>query len=245
MRRTWPVYLLLVVIFLLITAVPVTARPNRQSPYVGQIISPQPNSDPLRGSVEIVGIATHPNFLKYDVYVLTGRAEDDWIAIVTGVEQKVESPSRLAVWDTTQIPDGQYLLLLRVWDRDGGLQDFQFQFYSVLNSRAPDTPTPEVTPTATQSLPTVPPQTPTVLIDQPPTATAPPMPPPGGPSTVTPTSEPSPLSALNTTGWRDAFCSGVWLVTALFAVWGMIWILRQGLRWFFKRQRKRGLLPPR
>ena len=64
---------------------PVAARPAHQSPFVGQIISPQPNSEPLRGTVEIVGIATHPNFWKYDVYALTGRAEDEWIPIVTGI----------------------------------------------------------------------------------------------------------------------------------------------------------------
>jgi hypothetical protein len=242
MRRTWPIHLLLVGLFLLTSASPVAARPARQSPYVGQIISPQPNSEPLRGSVEIVGIATHPNFWKYDLYALTGRAEDEWISIATGVEQKVESPSRLAVWDTTQVRDDEYILLLRVWDRDGGLQDFQFLRYAVLNARPPDTPTPEATPT--QPLPTVPPQTPTVLIEQPPTATPPPSPTPGGPPTATPTSGPSPLSTLSTGSWRDAFCNGAWLTAALFALWGIVWILRQGVRWVLKRQRKEQFLPP-
>jgi hypothetical protein len=243
MRRLWPIRLLLSGLFLLAVASPVAARPAQQSPFVGQIISPQPNSEPLRGSVEIVGIATHPNFWKYDIYALTGREGENWIPIVTGVEQKVESPSRLAVWDTTQVPDDEYILLLRVWDRDQGLQDFQFARYAVLNARPPDTPTPEATPT--QPLPTMPPQTPTVLIEQPPTTTARSSPMPGGPPTVTPTSKPSALSSLNLGGWQDAFCNGALLAAALFALWGIFWILRQGVRWILKRQRRGGFLPPR
>lgn len=241
MRRIWPLYLSLAALFLLLSAAPIAA----QSPFIGQIISPQPNSEPLRGSVEIVGIATHPNFWKYDIYALTGRAEDEWISIVTGIEQKVESPSRLAVWDTTQVPDGEYILLLRVWDRDQGLQDFQFSRYAVLNSRPPDTPTPAETPTPTQALPTVPPQTPTVMIEQPPTVPSRPSSTPSGPPTVTPTSGPSTLSGLNVGGWRNAFCDGVLVAAALFALWGILWILRQGVRWVLKRQRRKELLPPR
>jgi hypothetical protein len=148
MGRHWPFSLILTGLFIALLAAPVSARPAAQSPFVGQIIAPQPNSEPLRGSVEIVGVATHPNFWKYDLYALTGRAEDDWIPIVTGIEQRVDNPARLAVWDTTQVPDGEYILLLRVWDRDQGLQDFQFARYAVLNSRPPDTATPEAhTPT--------------------------------------------------------------------------------------------------
>ncbi len=243
MRRTWLIHLLLAGLVLLSVVPPALAQPTRQSPFVGQIISPQPNSEPLRGSVEIVGIASHPNFWKYDIYALTGRAQDEWIPIVTGVEQRVDSPSRLAVWDTTQVPDGEYILLLRVWDRDQGLQDFQFARYAVLNARPPDTPTPEATPT--QPLPTVPPQTPTVLIEQPPTSTPRPSPTPGGPPTATPTSRPSALAGLNLGGWQDAFCNGALLVAALFALWGIVWILRQGVRWVLKRQRSGGLLPHR
>ncbi len=244
MRRVWPLRLMLAGIILLIGVVPVLARPARQSPFVGQIISPQPNSDPLRGSVEIVGVAAHPNFWKYDVYALTGRSEDDWIPVVTGVEQRIDSPARLAVWNTTQVPDGEYILLLRVWDRDQGLQDFEFAWYAVLNSVPPDTATPEATPTTPPPLPTVPPQTPTVLIEQPPTSTPRPTITPGGPATATPTPSSSALSSLKLGAWQDAFCSGAYLAAALFAIWGIVWIIRQGVRWALKRQRRKGLLPP-
>jgi hypothetical protein len=244
MRRTWLSYLLLTGLFVLTCPLPVAARPAQQSPFVGQIISPQPNSQPLRGQVEIVGIASHPNFWKYDIYALTGRAEDEWIPIATGVEQRVDSPARLAIWDTNQVPDGEYILLLRVWDRDQGLQDFQFLSYEVANSRPVDTPTPEATPTPIELLPTVPPQTPTVLIEQPPTSTPRPTPTPGGPATATPTPSPSPLSALKLGAWREAFCNGALIAAALFALWAIFFIIRQGVRWVVKRQRSRGLLPP-
>ena len=242
MRQSWLRPLLLAGWLLLISVLPVFAR---QSPYVGQIISPQPNSEPLRGSVEVIGVATHPSFQKYDLYAVTGRAEDPWIPIITGVAQKVDSPARLAVWDTTQMPDGEYILLLRVWDQGGGLQDFQFARYAVLNSVPVDTPTPEISPTPTQALPTVPPQTPTVLIEQPPTSTPRSSPTPGGPETPTPTDEPSALSNLDLGGWGDSFCNGALLAAAVFALWGIVWILRQGLRWLIKQQRRGGFLTRR
>ncbi len=244
MRPSWLVRLLLSGLLLLTGVAPVAAHPARQSPFEGQIISPQPGSE-LRGSVEIVGFAKHPNFWKYDVYAMTGRVEDPWIPIATGVEQQVETPARLAVWNTSTVPDGEYILLLRVWDRNQGLQDFAFAPYFLVNSRPVDTPTPQASPTPFEILPTVPPQTPTVVIDQPPTATPRPSPTPGGPPTVTPTPGPSALSSLNIGGWRDAFCSGIWLAVALFALWGVVWIIRTGVRLAFKWQRKRKLLPRR
>jgi hypothetical protein len=245
MRCTWSLRILLAGLFFLAGVAPVAASPSQQSPFVGQIISPQPNSEALRGSVEIVGIATHPNFWKYDIYALTGRAEDDWLPVATGVEQRVDSPARLAIWDTTRVPDGEYILLLRVWDRDQGLQDFQFAPYAVANSRPPDTPTPAATATDTPPpLPTLAPQTATVFIEQPPTSTPAPTATPGGPVTPTPTPQPSVLSALNIGGWQDAFCNGALITAAIFALWGVVWILRQGARWVIKRQRSKGLLPP-
>ena len=148
-------------------------------------------------------------------------------------------------WDTTQVPDYEYILLLRVWDRDQGLQDFQFERYAVLNSRPPDTPTPEATATPFELLPTLPPQTPTILIEQPPTATARPSPTPGGPPTATPTASPSVLSSINLGDWQAAFCNGATIAGVLFAVWGAVWLVRGGARWIWKRQRGRSLLPPR
>jgi hypothetical protein len=246
MRRTLFLQGLLAGLFVLSGVVIAVASPAEQSPFVGQIISPQPNSQPLRGSIEIIGVAGHPNFWKYDIYVLTGRAEDDWIPLVTGVEQRVDSPARLAVWDTTRLADGDYILLLRVWDRDQGLQDFQALYYTVANNQPPDTPTPAETPTGTPlPLPTMPPQTPTVLIEQPPTSTPRPTATPGGPATPTPTPQPSVLAALNLGGWQDAFCNGAVITAALFAVWGVVWTVRRGLRWVVKRQRRRGLVPRR
>jgi hypothetical protein len=245
MRRTVRLCLVLGGLALFVCVTPVFARPASQSPFTGQIISPQPNAEPLRGQVEIVGIATHPDFWKYDIYALTGRAEDEWIPIITGVEQRVDSPARLAVWDTTKVPDYEYILLLRVWDRSQGLQDFQFERYAVLNSRPADTPTTEPTATPVELLPTLPPQTPTVLIEQPPTSTPRPSPTPGGPATATPTSSPSVLSSLNLEGWQESFCNGALLVSAAFALWGVVWILRQAVRWVVRRQRSRGLIPPR
>ena len=244
MRATWPVRLTLVGLFLLMLGLPVAARPAPQSPFEGQIISPQPGSE-LRGNVEIVGFAKHPNFWKYDVYALTGRVEDEWIPIATGVEQQVETPARLAVWNTTTVPDGEYILLLRVWDRNQGLQDFQFHPYYVVNSKPLASPTPVASPTPLEILPTVPPQTPTVVIEQPPTATPLPTPTAGGPPTVTPTARPSALAALDMSSWKDAFCSGVWLAVGLFALWGVVWLIRTGVRWVLKQQRKRRFAPPR
>ncbi len=225
----------------LVIVSPVVARPAQQSPYNGQIISPAPNSEGLRGQVEIIGVATHPDFAKYDVFVLTGRPEDDWIQIATS-EQRVDSPALLAVWDTTQIPDGSYILLLRVWDKSGGMQDFPFSFYTVANNQPTEPPTPE--PTSTAPPPTIPVQTPTVIIEQPPTATSRPSPTPGGPPTATPTPEPSVLSNLEVSAWQQAFCNGATIVAGLFALWAIGLILRAGVRFGWKQLRQKQYLPP-
>ena len=39
--------------------------------------------------------------------------------------------------------------------------------------------------------------------------------------------------------------AGALIAGALFAVWGVVWIVRGGARWIWKRQRGKGLLPPR
>jgi hypothetical protein len=243
MQRMWLLRLLLIGVLLAAGVLPVAAERAYQSPFTGQIISPPPGSE-IRGSVQIVGIANHPNFWKYDIYLLTGRAEDEWIPVVAGVQQKVESPAQLAVWDSTQVPDGEYILLLRVWDNSQGLQDFEFSPYNVANTRPADTPTPVATDTPLPPLPTVRPQTPTVVFDQPPTSTPRATATPGGPATVTPTSEPSALSSLKLDDWQDAFCSGAWLAAMLFGLWGIVWIIRQGVRWVVRRQWRKRFFPP-
>jgi hypothetical protein len=94
-----------------------------------QVISP-PRDQPVRGTVDIVGIATHPNFAKYDVAILDAHdVSKEWRWLVQGRPVRAEVPMVLATWNTTLFPDGDYAILIRIWDQGGGHQDFLFSGY--------------------------------------------------------------------------------------------------------------------
>lgn len=156
---------LLVGITLLQPPTAARAAPPRQ--FEGAISAPRANS-PLQGLVSIQGTANHPEFWKYEVRVALGlnpnAPDESWIRVLVS-EQRVTN-GQLAVWDTTAVPDGSYILRLRVVRLDGNWQDFDVSPITVANSVpvVPPTNTP-VPPTATV------PETPTVAASFTPSAT--------------------------------------------------------------------------
>ena len=70
---------------------------------------------------------------------------DSWFTIQT-FPQPVTNPT-LAVWDTTTVTDGDYVLHLRVFLQDGSTQDVVVSDLKIRN----DVPIATVTPTATES----------------------------------------------------------------------------------------------
>jgi hypothetical protein len=112
-----------------------------QNPGV-TLTSPQPG-EVLRGQVEIFGSMDVPNFSSAELaFSFSGSdSADSWFTIQTFPQPKADSP--LAVWDTTSVTDGDYVLHLRVFLQDGTSQDASITDLKIRN----DVPLPTATPT--------------------------------------------------------------------------------------------------
>jgi hypothetical protein len=171
------------------------------------ITSPGPD-EILRGQVTITGQLNVPNFLSAQLdFAYVPNPTNTWFTIQTFSQPAVE-PS-LAVWDTTLITDGDYILRLHV-----NLQDGTFQEVTVpikIGNEVLPSPTPE--PTATPEAETVILPTPFLLAASP-TPTEQPRP--------TPTAlPPNPVSL----GQNQIYISlgrGALVILGLFALAGLI-----------------------
>ncbi|MBN1250120.1 MAG: hypothetical protein JXC32_20820 [Anaerolineae bacterium] len=136
----------------------------------------------LSGQVEIRGTATHPNFNSYGVLYASGArvtGETNWrldSPIAWNVPTMVVN-GVLGTWDTTQVPNGQYVLALAVFEVGNETPMVYFiNNLTVNNEEATPTPEPTETPeaeepgaepTADEAAP--PPAAPTIAL--PPTST--------------------------------------------------------------------------
>ncbi len=185
------------------------------------ITSPSMNAV-VRGKVLINGSATHPNFWKYEIHIAREPNPDNrWTVI--GVHERQVVDGLLETWDTATVPDGSYSLLLRVVDKTGNYQEYYVRQISVANTKPTDTPTPARTSTPIRT-PT-PKATPTVIIIQPTADIAPSAP---TPTLARPTRAPAlALPFIDTGGWQDAFLMGVGAMGAIFALVGLINLIRR------------------
>ena len=109
------------------------------------ITSPKPG-DILRGQVEILGNMDIPNFASAELaFSYASNPADSWFTIQT-FPQSVTDPT-LAVWDTTTITDGDYVLRLRVFLQDGTTQEAVVSDLKIRNDVPPATVTPAATVT--------------------------------------------------------------------------------------------------
>jgi len=109
------------------------------------ITSPKPG-DILRGQVEILGNMDIPNFASAELaFSYASNPADSWFTIQT-FPQSVTDPT-LAVWDTTTITDGDYVLRLRVFLQDGTTQEAVVSDLKIRNDVPPSTVTPAATAT--------------------------------------------------------------------------------------------------
>jgi hypothetical protein len=206
------------------------------------IISYPTDGMTVSGQVEVRGIATHPNMDFYQVRYAPGAsvvADSQWqdFSIVQG--QQVQD-GVLGIWDTTQIPDGQYVLAVAVW----GIDDPNNPFYSfvtnltVNNTNPVNTPTPEATPTEPPPTATLGPTPTPVAVEQPATST--PRPTPTVPSSVLPTptgmAVEEPRVALDVGEIREGFCTGGLITVLLLSLWGLYLLAKVGLRWLLRRR---------
>lgn len=191
------------------------AIPANQAQAV--ITSPTMNAI-VRGNVIITGSATHSNFWKYEVYFAPEpNPENRWVLI--GLHENQVVDGHLETWNTQNIPDGSYSLLLRVVDKTGNYQEYYVRQISVANAVPTDTPLPTLTATATHT--PLPAATPTFIIPGTPLALPSPTPtlarPPIGD-----------LSALfDVRVWQNALCMGAQIMIAVVIVVGILFALRR------------------
>jgi hypothetical protein len=134
----------------------------------------QPEQDAVvRGVVQIVGTATHPDFQRYELYYTPWPVAGDnaWIFIGPDAHFQQQPLGVLGTWDSRAVPDGTYGLRVRVVRKDGNYFDSDPRRVTVANVRQPDTPTPEPSPTETPGgepteLPTMEP-TATIMVELP------------------------------------------------------------------------------
>jgi PKD repeat protein len=110
------------------------------------IVSPIPGNV-VSGNVQIVGSATHPDFLQYRLEFGPDPNPGNLWYPITGSVQSPVIASNIGVWNTTTTPDGIYQIRLRVFLRDGTELTTRVQSIRVRNQQ----PTP--VPTATPNIP--------------------------------------------------------------------------------------------
>jgi hypothetical protein len=239
------------------TIVPGLAAPLRQD-NVLNITYPTAGSV-LSGEVTIQGTATHPNFQSYGVLFATGSQ-------VTGsTGWQMENPivwdqrsmvvnGALGTWDTTQVPNGNYVMALVMYEVGNETPQVHFINNLTVNNEEA-TPTPE--PTATTAPvegegetgeveePLAPPaEAPT--IEQPPTATPRPTPTVGAEGegeNVDDDGEGGLFSGENlfsVDAVKEAFTLGVQLAFLLYAA-GMLYVLAKAvIRYYLRQNNKSG-----
>jgi hypothetical protein len=171
------------------------------------ITSPLPD-ELLRGQVTVTGKVDLPSFLAAQLeFAYASNPTDTWFNIQTYLQPMTDST--LAVWDTTSITDGDYVLRLRVNLEDGSVQEVTVPI-KIGNDVLPS-PTPE---------PTVTPEPETVLIPTPfllaasPTPTDLPRP--------TPTALPTNPVSLGQNQIYASLGRGALVILGLFALAGLI-----------------------
>jgi hypothetical protein len=130
--------------FLLLFVLPLIAAQDSPLPA---ITSPTAE-EVLRGEVTITGSTDVPNFIFAQLdfaYASASQPTDTWFNIQTFSQAAAEST--LAVWDTTSISDGDYVLRLRVAVEAGTFQEVMVPV-TVMNDVSLSTPTSIPTSTA-------------------------------------------------------------------------------------------------
>ncbi|MGB7337512.1 MAG: PKD domain-containing protein, partial [Phototrophicaceae bacterium] len=132
-----------------IVLVPNNPAPPTNTPAPISIVIVAPLSGNIAsGTVQVVGSASHPNFLQYRLeYAQQNNPNNLWFPI-TGIVQQRVLAGVLGVWSTNSgaTPDGLYQLRLRVFLRDGTQQTTQVGNIRVQNQQPTPVPTNTTTP---------------------------------------------------------------------------------------------------
>ncbi len=172
------------------------------------ITSPAPD-EVLRGEVTVTGRLDVSGFASARLdFAYASNPTDTWFTIQAFSEPVIDST--LAVWDTTSITDGDYVLRLRVNFEDGSFQEVTLPI-KVGNDIPISTPTVEPTSTPDEATILIP--TP-FLVAASPTSTNLPRP--------TPTALPANTAALEQNEVYASLGRGALVILGLFALAGLI-----------------------
>ncbi|MCB0003086.1 MAG: hypothetical protein KDH86_11095, partial [Anaerolineae bacterium] len=86
----------------------------------------------VSGTVDLTGYAAAPNFAKWDLFVLPGGDDSAKIWLDSGTDQGEFT----VTVDTTQFPDGDHVLSLRVVDATTGNYSEYLVPFTIANTEA-------------------------------------------------------------------------------------------------------------
>jgi hypothetical protein len=120
--------------------------PNTVQPQV-QFTSPT-NGQQLTGAVQFSGIATGPNFARYQVELAPASSPDNF-QVIAG-PTSAQANGTLGTWDSTTVPNGAYRLRLAAFSTDGGYRyhTIDIGINNIIPTQPPPTLPPIVIPTA-------------------------------------------------------------------------------------------------
>ncbi len=171
------------------------------------ITSPAPDAL-LRGQVTITGNVEFPSFLSAQLdFAYASDPTNTWFNIQSFSQPLTDST--LAVWDTTSITDGDYVLRLRVNFEDGTFQEVTVPIQIGNDVQPTATPEPTVTPEPESVVIPTP-----FLLAASPTPTDPPRP--------TPTALPPNPVSLGQIQIYASLGRGALVILGLFALAGLI-----------------------
>ena len=135
-------------LLMLAVALPVMGAPLQQEPR--PVIAQPEAGSAVRGVVQVIGTAVHPQFQRYELYYAPWPAPSDQSWVFIGDAKFQQQPlGLLGTWDTRAVPDGSYALRLRVVKQDGNYTDSDAVPVLVANTRPIEQPSPTPTETAT------------------------------------------------------------------------------------------------
>jgi hypothetical protein len=203
-------------------------RLEAQQEQSGCLIQAPATGGQLRGQYTIMGVAAHPDFTWYQIgYAPDPNPDGKWNFFWSS--ETAVSGGQLGVWNTTQVADGTYQLILEVHRQDGNNEHCFVNQLRVNNTAPTPTFTAAPLPTAADTptpLPT-PEDTPTVIIEQPPTATARPTPTYSSVDNPTPTPEMTRIKLpVDPATVRNASCWGAQLTILMAVLVSIYFIVR-------------------
>jgi hypothetical protein len=216
---------LIVPVSLIMLAVPLA---QAQSQGVAMIATPLDGAT-VAGIVPILGTATHPQFLRYELaFSYSPNPTDTWFTLQDPAKTPVVNEV-LGRWDTTGITDGVYTLRLRVYWTERLFMEAFARDVHVQNATPLSGAPAAATPLAPQSpLPPTASATPAIVL--PPTSTPRPTAVVAGANTTSRPSSPAP-SWLDKQIIGQAFLTGLMVTVSFFVLVSLYLGIKAALRY--------------